>query len=200
MTSMKNALLIVDVQNDFCPGGALAVSAGDEVVPVINELMSRFPVVIASKDWHPRDTVHFERWPPHCVRGTRGAAFHPDLVIEGIDRVVLKGTANTDDGYSAFEATNDDLAYRLQRSGVTHVFVTGLATDYCVRASALDAMKAGFQVTVITDAVRAVDLKPGDGAAALREMEQNGVTLVLSTAVDPECGSAGSGGKRIPNK
>lgn len=180
---MKNALLIVDVQNDFCPGGALAVDAGDEVVPVINGLMGRFSVVIASKDWHPRDTVHFDHWPPHCIRGTRGAAFHPDLDVKGIDLVVLKGTANTDDGYSAFEATNEDLAYCLHRNGVTQLFVAGLATDYCVRASALDALRAGFQVTVITDAVRAVDLKPGDGLAALREMEENGITLVASRDV-----------------
>lgn len=176
-------MLIVDVQNDFCPEGALAVKAGDEVVPVINGLMSRFPLVIASKDWHPRDTVHFDHWPPHCIRGTRGAAFHPDLDVEGIDLVVLKGTADTDDGYSAFEATNEDLIYHLRKNGVTQVFVAGLATDYCVRASALDALKAGFQVTVITDAVRAVDLKPGDGAAVLREMEQSGITLAVSTEV-----------------
>jgi len=180
---MKNALLIVDVQNDFCPGGTLAVKAGDEVVGVVNRLMSRFPVVLASKDWHPAETVHFERWPPHCVRGTRGADFHPDLDVTQIDHVVLKGTANTDDGYSAFEATSADLGFLLRRAEVAHVFIAGLATDYCVRATALDALAAGFRVSVVTDAVRAVDLKPGDGEAALREMEHAGITLVNSEAL-----------------
>jgi len=173
---MEKALLIVDVQRDFCPGGALAAPGGDAVVPVINGLMDRFPLVVASKDWHPRETVHFEKWPPHCIRGTAGAAFHPDLDEKGIDAVVLKGTGNTDDGYSAFEATNEDLIYLLRKAGIKEVFVTGLATDYCVRATALDALDAGFRVTVITDAVRAVDLHPGDGAAALAEMQARGIT------------------------
>lgn len=180
---MKNALLVVDVQNDFCPGGALAVKTGDEVVGVINRIMSLFELVIASKDWHPSETVHFTRWPPHCVRGTRGADFHPDLDVTRIDHVVLKGTANTDDGYSAFEATSADLGFLLRHGGVDHVFVTGLATDYCVRATALDALKAGFQVSVVTDAVRAVELKPGDGARALEEIGRSGALLVDSESL-----------------
>lgn len=184
---MKKALLIVDVQQDFCPGGTLAVAEGDQVVPVINRMMDRFDYVVASKDWHPRTTVHFDHWPPHCVRGTAGAAFHPALRIEGIDAVVLKGTGNTDDGYSAFEATSADVTYLLRKSGVEELFVAGLATDYCVRATALDARRLGFPVTVITDAVRAVEQRPGDGASALAEMETAGIILMPSSSL-PEAG------------
>src|SRR5690606_19482878 len=108
--NMKKALLIVDVQNDFCPGGALAVKDGDKVVPVINGIIDKFDLVLASKDWHPVDSVHFEKWPVHCVQNTYGADFHPDLQTDKIDRVLLKGTQNKDDGYSAFEATNVSLA------------------------------------------------------------------------------------------
>lgn len=182
---MKTALLIIDVQRDFCPGGALAVAEGDRVVPVINRVMDRFSLVVASKDWHPAQTVHFDKWPPHCVRGTNGARFHPDLAEDGIDVLLLKGTGNTDDGYSAFEATNEDLSHLLQKNGVTDVYVAGLATDYCVRATALDALAAGFRVRVLTDAVRAVDLRPGDGEAALAEMKERGALLITSEEIPP---------------
>lgn len=178
------ALLIVDVQNDFCPGGTLAVPDGDKVVPVINSLLDRFGVVVASKDWHPGQSIHFKHWPPHCVQGTPGAEFHPDLASGRIDQIFLKGTADSDDGYSAFEATNMDLAAYLRARGVTELYVAGLATDYCVRASALDAMKNGFSTVVVTDAVAAVNVKPGDGQAALEEIRSAGVKLTDSAHVE----------------
>jgi len=176
-------LLIVDVQNDFCPGGALAAPEGDKVVPVINGLMDRFSVVVASKDWHPQQSVHFQHWPPHCAQNTRGAEFHPQLQSETIQQVFLKGTRDVDDGYSAFEATNLDLNEYLKSKGVTDVYVTGLATDYCVKASAIDAAKKGFRTFVVTDAVCAVDVQPDDGQRALEVMKAAGVTLVDSSQV-----------------
>ncbi len=173
-------LLVVDVQNDFCPGGSLAVTDGDAVVPVINNLMKQFPVVVASKDWHPRQTVHFQKWPVHCVHNSKGAEFHPKLLSERIQQVFLKGTGNRDDGYSAYEATNLDLKQYLEERGVTELYVTGLATDYCVRASALDSVKSGFKTFVVTDAVAAVNVQPDDGAKALEELRVAGVTLLSS--------------------
>jgi nicotinamidase/pyrazinamidase len=177
------ALLIVDVQNDFCPGGALAVPEGDKVVPVINRLMDHFDVIVASKDWHPQQTIHFQKWPPHCVQGTHGAEYHPNLQSKNIQKVFLKGTGNQDDGYSAYEATSEDLAQYLKSKGVTELYVTGLATDYCVRASALDANKKGFRTYVVTDAIAAVDVHPGDGQKALDEMKSAGIRLVKSPEV-----------------
>ena len=177
------ALLIVDVQNDFCPGGALAVPKGDKVVPVINKLMPAFPLIVASKDWHPAGSVHFKKWPPHCVQGTKGADLHPKLEAGRIHKVFLKGTRNKDDGYSAFEATSGDLAEFLKGQDVTDLYVTGLATDYCVKASALDADRNGFETYVVEDAVAAVEVKPGDGAKALKAMAHAGVTLVTSSEV-----------------
>jgi len=175
-------LLVVDVQNDFCPGGSLAVPEGDKIVPVINGLMDKFPVVVASKDWHPKQTVHFQKWPVHCVHNSRGADFHPGIQSTKIEQVFLKGTGNKDDGYSAFEATNLDLKDYLKKKGVTELYVTGLATDYCVRASALDAAKI-FQTFVVTDAIAAVNVKPGDDKRALEDMERAGVKTVLSTDI-----------------
>jgi len=174
------ALLVVDVQNDFCPGGSLAVPQGDAIVPVINALLGKFPVVVASKDWHPHQTVHFQKWPVHCVHNTRGAEFHPALNSVNIQQVFLKGTGNTDDGYSAFEATNLDLVKFLKEKGVTNLYVVGLATDYCVRASALDAVKKGFKTYVVQDGVAAVNLHPGDDRKAFDEMKAGKVELVFS--------------------
>ncbi len=174
------ALLVVDVQNDFCPGGALAVPRGDEVVPVINELMRKFRFIVASKDWHPPESVHFKKWPVHCVRDSKGAEFHPHLDVGRIDEVFLKGTSNKDDGYSAFEATSDDLDAVLKKKRVDELYVAGLATDYCVRASALDAVRKGFQTYVVSDAVAAVNVRPEDGRLALEEMKRAGVQLVTS--------------------
>jgi len=179
------ALLIVDVQNDFCTGGTLAVPDGEKVVPVINTLMNRFSLIVASKDWHPENTKHFEKWPKHCVQNTFGAAFHPQLDAERIQEVFLKGTGSEDDGYSAFEATNDNLEQFLRSHKVDDLYVCGLATDYCVLSSALDAHKKGFNVLVIEDAVRGVELVKGDVERAIEEMKHMGIVFIPSEQVSP---------------
>lgn len=176
------ALIIVDVQNDFCPGGALAVPEGDAVVPLINRIAANFDVVVASQDWHPKDTAHFKKWPAHCVRDTKGAAFHPGLDDGKIQKIFYKGTGSKDDGYSAFEATNADLAEYLKKKGVTDVYVAGLATDYCVKATALDARRLGFNTYVIQDACRAVDKKKGS-AQAITEMTKQGISTITSQKI-----------------
>ena len=177
------ALLIVDVQNDFCPGGALSAPRGNEVVPIINKLIDEFDLVVASKDWHPVETVHFNRWPKHCVQGTTGAEFYPDLDSQKIDKVFVKGTRNVDDGYSAFEATNENLAGYLKNQGVDEVYVTGLATEYCVKSTVLDALKNHFKVFVIKDAVEGIYQQEGDVKAAFKEMENAGADLITSSEI-----------------
>ncbi len=180
---MKKALLIVDVQNDFCPGGALGVKDGDKIVPIINGLIDKFDFVISSQDWHPEDSVHFKNWPPHCIAGTRGADFHPDLQQEKIDLKLLKGTANQDDGYSAFEATNASLTDFLRENNIVNLYICGLTTDYCVKASALDALHAGLHVYVISDAIQAVNAHTDDDKKALKEMYLAGCHLITSDEV-----------------
>jgi len=180
---MNNALIIVDVQRDFCPGGALPAPKGNDIIPVINRLMDQFDYIVASKDWHPAQTVHFDQWPPHCIRGTIGAAFHPDLEEQKIDVVALKGTGNTDDGYSAFEATNLDLLHWLRKNNIDTVYVTGIATEYCVMSTALDALKAGFNVYVVMDAIAAVNQHDGDEEAALQKFRDHKITLITSDKI-----------------
>jgi nicotinamidase/pyrazinamidase len=188
------ALLIVDVQNDFCAGGALAVGGGDEVVPVLNRLADRAAAmgwpVYASRDWHPADSRHFTAhggpWPVHCVAGSDGARLHPDLRLPANAMIVTKGTSRDDDGYSAFEGTvpgRGPLADDLRARGVTHLVVGGLATDYCVRATVLDALAHGLSVQVVEDAVRAVDVAPGDGQRALDEMRAAGAEVARSSSI-----------------
>lgn len=180
------ALLLVDVQNDFCPGGALPVPDGDRVIPVLNEVAARFEAagrpVYASRDWHPPDTTHFREyggpWPPHCVAGTLGADLHPDLRVPRGTIVVSKGQDRGDHGYSAFEGTTAEgrtLADDLRARGVGELYVGGLATDYCVRASVLDARRAGFSVTVLTAGSAGID--PEGSRRALEEMRQAGASL-----------------------
>jgi nicotinamidase/pyrazinamidase len=188
----RRALIVVDVQNDFVsPAGALYVSGGEAIIARVNEEVSAFlasdQVVTYTQDWHPPRTPHFlidgGVWPVHCVRHTWGAELHPDLVVHG--HVVRKGVSG-EDGYSGFtvvdpvtgEASSTPLAGLLRGAGVTEVTVVGLATDYCVRATALDAVAAGFATTVLRDAVGAVELEPGDGQRALAEMGGAGVVLV----------------------
>jgi nicotinamidase/pyrazinamidase len=181
----RDALVIVDVQNDFCPGGALAVPEGDRVVSVLNQYAQRFAAlgapVFASRDWHPAVTRHFKAhggpWPPHCVQGTPGAEFHPGLVLPAGTGVVSKGADPDTDAYSCFQAETEDgmpFAAALGEHGVGRLFVGGLATDYCVKATALDALKEGFEVVVLADAVRAVDVAAGDGDRALAAMTAAG--------------------------
>jgi nicotinamidase/pyrazinamidase len=175
---MARALLIIDFQNDFTPGGALAVSEGDSIAPKINALAASgdYDLVIATRDWHPADHGSFEAqggiWPVHCVAGTQGAQLHPDLDRTKIDIVVDKGQSVDTNGYSGFEGT--DLEEILRERGVTQVTVVGLATDYCVKNTALDALKAGFQVTVDSTAARGVEVQPGDSEAALAEVRAAG--------------------------
>jgi nicotinamidase/pyrazinamidase len=190
---MNSALLIIDVQNDFCPGGALAVPGGDRVVPVLNRYIEKAlaagGTVCASRDWHPPDTRHFAArggpWPPHCVQGTPGAAFHAGLALPAGALIVTKGDNPRDHGYSAFDGTTDDgrgLAAALCAAAVDRVLIGGLATDYCVLNSALDARKRGFDTVLLLDAIRGIDLREGDVARALDRMLRAGVgTATLET-------------------
>jgi len=175
-----DALIIVDVQNDFCPGGALAVGAGDEVVPLLNRLAPRFGTVVATQDWHPADHRSFATrggpWPVHCVAGTPGAALHPALDQSAIAITIRKATTPEEEAYSGFDGT--DLAAQLRARGVRRVYVGGLALDYCVDATALDARKVGFETYVITDATRAVF--PEQSAATLADWLAAGVGTVTS--------------------
>jgi nicotinamidase/pyrazinamidase len=179
----KRALLVVDVQNDFCPGGSLAVAHGDQIVAPLNKLIQEFlergEPVFKSRDWHPEETKHFAlyggTWPVHCVQNTRGAEFHPDLIDDIHIRTISKGLGD-EDSYSAFDGT--DLALQLRRLGVDELWIGGLATDYCVKNTALDALKEGFRVKALTDAMRAVELEPGDGERAIEEMRDAGAEIV----------------------
>ena len=177
---MAEALVIVDVQNDFTTGGALAVPDGDAVVAPLNSLGARFDVVFATRDWHPPDHQSFVEqggpWPPHCVQGTAGAELHPGLDRSRIDEVVDAGDRADVEGYSAFDGT--DFESRLRSRGVDSLVVGGLATDYCVRATALDARAVGFDVKLVTDAIRGIEAQPGDVERALVDMQEAGVELV----------------------
>lgn len=182
-TQTKQALIVVDVQNDFCPGGSLAVAHGDEVVGPLNELIDDFlergDPVYKSRDWHPPATKHFQiyggTWPIHCVQNTRGAEFHPELKDDPRIHVISKGLGDTD-CYSAFDET--DLAAQLRDEGVQEVLVGGLATDYCVKNTVLDALKCGFKVKALKNAMRAVNLNPDDGERAIEEMRAAGAQIV----------------------
>ncbi|HEV8019914.1 MAG TPA: isochorismatase family protein [Candidatus Lustribacter sp.] len=175
-----DALIVVDVQHDFLPGGALAVSTGDRIFEPIDHLAPRFRRVYATRDWHPLDHSSFAEfggpWPVHCVAGTRGAAFDARLDLRKVDAVIDKGIDRPTDGYSGFAATS--LASDLRIHGVRRVFVCGLATDYCVKATALDAHAAGFTTFVIADASAAVNVAPGDEARALDELRTAGIRVV----------------------
>ncbi len=210
LTSAKassKALILVDLQNDFCPGGALAVSEGDHTIGVANEVASKFELVIATQDWHPADHGSFAAnheghqpydsidlnglqqvlWPVHCVQGSDGAKFHKDLDMAPVTKVVQKGTDSGIDSYSGFfdngHRKSTGLADHLRASNVEEVFVLGLATDYCVKFTALDAVAEGFRVTLIEDGCRGVNLAPGDADAAIEEMRAAGVTITTSKAL-----------------
>lgn len=201
------ALLLVDIQNDFMPFGALPVAEGDAVVAVANALMPRFSLVVATQDWHPADHGSFASnhpgrlpgdivrlgetdqmlWPDHCVQGTPGASFHSSLEVARIDRVIRKGADPGVDSYSGFfdndRSSSTGLSDLLAQSAVDEVVVLGLATDYCVKATVSDAIGLGLGVTVVTDGCRAVNASPGDGEAALAEMRAEGARLLTSEQV-----------------
>jgi len=195
-------LLVVDVQNDFCPGGNLAVEQGDRVVPVINSIIPRFSAVVATQDWHPKDHVSFVSnhpgkdpfevieiegieqvlWPEHCVPGTEGAEFHPQLDTKAFDLIVRKGTNRNLDSYSAFfendKKTPTGLHYYLKGLALQEVYLVGLALDVCVYYSAMDAVRLGFDVILVEDACRGIDTPPGSLQARLEEMSKAGVRIV----------------------
>ena len=203
------ALIVVDIQNDFLPDGALAVPEGDQVVPIANRLMECFPLVVATRDFHPADHGSFAAnhegrsvgdvidlhgieqilWPTHCVQGTPGAEFASGLGVDRIDRVFYKGTASDIDSYSTFfdnaHRRSTGLSGYLEERGVDAVYIMGLATDYCVKFSALDAIGLGLRVVVVEDGCRGVNLQPGDVDAALQEMRDAGVEITTSAELVP---------------
>ena len=204
---MKRVLILTDIQYDFLPGGALAVPQGDAVVPVANALQPHFELVVATQDWHPPNHGSFASqhdgrkpgdvielagqpqvlWPDHCVQHSHGAEFHRDLDVSRVAQVFRKGTDPAIDSYSGFfdngHRKSTGLGDYLRRDGVTDVYIVGLATDYCVKWSALDAVRLGFRTHVIEDGARGVELAPGDSARALDEMRVAGVTVTTSAEV-----------------
>ncbi len=183
-----DALVVVDVQRDFLPGGALAVPEGDAVIAPLNRCLAEWQArglpIFLTRDWHPPDHCSFRAqggpWPPHCVAGTEGAAFDPRLVVPASAAVVSKATTPERDAYSGFDGT--DLEARLRAAGVRRLFIGGLATDYCVLATVRDARARGFAVVVLRDAIRPVEVHPGDGRRAEEEMARLGATLVRQRA------------------
>jgi nicotinamidase/pyrazinamidase len=192
-----DALLVVDFQNDFTPGGALPVEEGDEIAGPINELLDSFDLVVGTRDWHPPDHGSFvgvqvdpakwegtdppSIWPVHCVQGTPGAELHPDLDRSKLDVVLDKGQDVNSQGYSGFH--DSGLAELLQERGVDRVFVAGLTTEYCVKNTVLDALRLGLDVVVVEDAIRPVEVNPGDGGRALEEMRTAGAEFATSDEV-----------------
>lgn len=181
-----DALIVTDVQNDFCPGGALPIEEGHRIVPIINQLQPLFEHIVFTRDWHPEDHCSFDdepefvdgSWPVHCVADTPGAEFHGDLHVPADAFIVSKATEPEREAYSSFQDTG--LADKLREWGVTRVFLTGLATDFCVKFSALDAIEAGFEVCVVENACRGVNHPPGSVARAVDEMRAKGVKICWS--------------------
>jgi nicotinamidase/pyrazinamidase len=178
---VAEALVIVDFQNDFTPGGALAVPDGDAIAPRVAELLDsgRFAFVVATRDWHPPDHGSFAEqggpWPPHCVQGTPGAELHEALPRDKVDAVVDKGQSTATDGYSAFDGT--DFTALLREHHIDKLTLVGLATEYCVKNTALDALRVGFEVEIDREGVRGIDVTPGDVEAALAEVTEAGAMI-----------------------
>ncbi|MCB0855640.1 MAG: bifunctional nicotinamidase/pyrazinamidase [Bacteroidetes bacterium] len=208
---MKKALIIVDIQNDFLPGGALAVNEGDQIIPLVNSIQNQFDLIVATQDWHPANhgsfaANHQEKtpgevidlygltqvlWPVHCVQNSPGAEFASDLDMKEVAKIFHKGTDPNIDSYSGFfdngRKKKTGLGDFLQSEGVTHVYVVGLATDYCVKYTALDAASLGFQTTVIKDACRGVNLQRNDTEDALSEMAAKGIKIItVSSQKSPQ--------------
>jgi nicotinamidase/pyrazinamidase len=185
----RAALIVVDVQKDFCPGGALPAPGGNDIIPALNrhlaDARTRDMAVYASRDWHPATTTHFQQyggeWPPHCVQGSAGAQFHPGLKQPPDAIIVSKGDDPQRHGYSAFDGHTSDgktLLHDLRDRHITRVYVTGIATDYCVKATALDALQAGLEVRILPDAITGIDVRPGDAQRALDEISAAGAHIV----------------------
>jgi nicotinamidase/pyrazinamidase len=207
MTKTSAALIMVDIQNDFCPGGNLAVPDGDAIVSIANQLQPHFDLVVATQDWHPHDHMsfasnHVEKgvgdvvmvhgisqvlWPDHCVQNTLGAEFHPRLDVGRVDKIIYKGSDKTVDSYSAFfdneHLRSTTLADYLHEQKVMDIYIIGLATDYCVKYTCLDAVGLGFKVHVIEDACRGIDLKAGDIENAFAEMKSLGAEIINSSHI-----------------
>jgi nicotinamidase/pyrazinamidase len=189
----NKALLIVDIQNDFCPGGALGVSEGDRIIPTVNKYIQLFEqkqlLLFFSRDWHPSETIHFQEkggpWPPHCIQGTNGAKFHPDLRIPENAVILSKGMDPNLDSYSVFEAFDEDLLSfpeLLRKQEITELFIGGMATDYCVRTTSLDALKQGLNIHVLVDAVKGIDAINSD--KTLEEIQSKGGDLKSFSQVE----------------
>jgi nicotinamidase/pyrazinamidase len=188
----KDALVVVDVQKDFCPGGSLPVQDGDKVVPVLNDYIKMFlnagAQIYATRDWHPPNHLSFKQyggtWPPHCIKETEGAKFHSDLKLPKSAKIISKATTPNKEAYSGFDGTNLEKDMRIK--GVRRVFVGGLATDYCVKNTVLDAIKAGFEAVLLTDATLGVNVKPSDSEKAVKEMIETGAkTATLAEIQEP---------------
>jgi len=185
-TAKNSALIVVDLQNDFCPGGALAVPGGDEILPAANALLERMPISVLTQDWHPLDHVSFASsgglWPDHCVAGSKGADFHPALRTEFARLILRKGTRRELDSYSAFfendGVTSTGLSAWLSALGVTSIVLLGLAADYCVKATALDARSLGFGVNLVIEGTKGVEAAPGDTSKAIETMKVAGCRLL----------------------
>lgn len=187
----RAALIVVDVQNDFCPGGALPVAEGDKVVPILNKYIQTFlkagAAVYATRDWHPAHHISFKPeggiWPPHCIQGTAGADFHPELILPEEPAIVSKGADPNEEAYSGFQGTG--FGERLKRQGIRRLFIGGLATDYCVKNTVLDALAEGFEAVYLQDGSKGVEVVPGDITKAESAMREAGAHFTFFEELDP---------------
>jgi nicotinamidase/pyrazinamidase len=187
----NDSLIVVDVQRDFCPGGALPVPDCNQIIPTLNEYIETFnrvrAKVFATRDWHPPNHVSFKPyggpWPPHCVQRSKGAEFHPDLRLPRRTKVISKASDPSRESYSGFDGT--ELRQELMNKGVKRVFIGGLATDYCVKNTVLDALKLGFETVLLADATKGIDQRPGDSQNAIKEMIEHGAKTAVLSEVSP---------------
>lgn len=203
---MKKALILVDIQNDFCPNGALAVNDGDKIIPIVNSIMNKFEYIIATQDWHPIDHISFASnnkknigelielngqsqvmWPNHCIQNTKGAEFVETLNTEKITKIFQKGTDKNVDSYSGFfdndHKSETGLNDYLKSQEIHELYITGLATDYCVKYTVIDALNLGYKVNLVIDAVRGVNINPNDVENSIKEMESLGAKIIKSSEI-----------------
>ena len=177
-------LLIVDVQNDFLKGGSLEVKNAENIIPVINMLMDKFDFVIASKDWHPQKSNHFEKWPVHCVAESPGAEFPSNLECDKVNQIFYKGTDNKDDGYSAFESTNIKISNYLKEKEIRELYICGIALEFCVKSTAMDALKENVKVFLIRDAIATFSKEKTDIDKTYSELKKAGAEIVLAEQIN----------------